>query len=185
MKYGKSNKVLLTGVCGYELAGMKHLLESAGYEVSGPENCAGRDFRLIIVALSAVSLCGWGRHLKVIRGLRSLVSGRMIVLVPEKLRDMTVLGDICEVCDGKMTVELLKNVVLVNLQKRCKTPRLSRRQYVSGSILLGERRPEKSNEYYHRRRLVDCMGFPNLHVLQLTGEEMIKERLRLYGTQVT
>ncbi|EDI0785164.1 hypothetical protein CC851_25275, partial [Salmonella enterica subsp. enterica serovar Kasenyi] len=64
-------RVLLTGNCEYELLGLQHLLSDMDCEVLRPEMSYGGTYDLIVVALSAGPLVGWGRYLRHIRLLRA------------------------------------------------------------------------------------------------------------------
>ncbi len=58
--------MLLTGTCWYELTGLWHLLSTQGhnvYRVPPGYPCARHGWDLIIVALSAEPVTGWGRQL--------------------------------------------------------------------------------------------------------------------------
>lgn len=114
MSLKKGQKIFLTGTCWYELTGLWHMLSAHGYDVY----CDLPGFiqrtehpNLIIVALSAEPLAGWGRHLSRIRDLRKQMSGRMLVLTPEKLNMLAVLHDICEVCSGCDSLRKLKTKI--------------------------------------------------------------------------
>lgn len=96
----RGKKILLTGTCWYELTGLWHLLSAQGYSVYRVPpgySCVRHGWDLIIVALSAESVAGWGCHLSWIRELRAEISGDMLVLVPERLK---VLRNICPVYSG-------------------------------------------------------------------------------------
>ncbi|EFO3788597.1 hypothetical protein ACRG2M_005337, partial [Escherichia coli] len=100
-------KILLTGTCWYELTGLWHLLSAQGhnvYRVPPGYPCARHGWDLIIVALSAEPVTGWGRHLSWIRELRAEMSGEMLVLVPERLEMLKVLRNICPVYSGCMSL---------------------------------------------------------------------------------
>lgn len=62
-------KTLLTGTCWYELTELWHLLSAQGHRVYcvPPGYSCVREGGLIIVALSAEPVTGWGRHLSWIR----------------------------------------------------------------------------------------------------------------------
>ncbi|ELO5003686.1 hypothetical protein QUQ70_004869, partial [Escherichia coli] len=99
----RRQKILLTGTCWYELTGLWHLLSAQGYDVYRVPleySCATDNWDLTVVALSAEPVAGWGRHLPRIRELRRRMSGEMLVLVPERLKMLTVLQDICAVYSG-------------------------------------------------------------------------------------
>ena len=84
----RGRKILLTGTCWYELTGLWHLLSAQEYDVYRVPlgySCSRHDWDLVVVALSAEPVAGWGRHLSRIRELRAEMSGEMLVLVPERL----------------------------------------------------------------------------------------------------
>ncbi|ENW9230522.1 TPA: hypothetical protein ACF37U_002518 [Escherichia coli] len=101
-------KILLTGTCRYELTGLWNLLTEQGYDVYRVPlgySCARHGWDLIIVALSAEPVAGWGRLFPQIREIRSQMSGKMITLVPERLKKMKVLFDVCLVYSGHVSLQ--------------------------------------------------------------------------------
>ncbi|MBA7901150.1 hypothetical protein HV245_23960, partial [Escherichia marmotae] len=114
-------KILLTGTCWYELTGLWHLLSAQGhnvYRVPPGYPCVREGWDLIIVALSAEPVTGWGRHLSWIRELRAEMPGEMLVLVPERLEMLKVLRNICPVYSGCMSLTCLERTVRMALNRK-------------------------------------------------------------------
>ncbi|WP_244580790.1 hypothetical protein [Escherichia coli] len=114
-------KVLLTGACWYELTGLLNLLSAQEYDVYRVPlgySCSRKNWDLIIVAMSAEPVAGWGRYLPQIRELRQEMSGEMLVLVPESLAMLKVLRNICSVYSGCMPLVYLERVVHMALNKK-------------------------------------------------------------------
>lgn len=189
-------KILLTGTCWYELTGLWHLLSAQGLDVSHVPleySCSREDLDLIIVALSAESIAGWGRHLPRICELRAEMSGEMLVLVPERLEMLKVLRNICPVYSGCMPLSYLERTVRMTLNK--KTARTGKFRLTSGQRqalkLLSERgrgRPLnlKQSErglYWHYARLAENVGVRDFRMLLMTGldREVHKMEDRQYG----
>lgn len=106
----KGQRIILTGTCWYELSGLRHMLSMRGYDVRNvlPWGCNVSDGGdLLIVALSAESVAGWGRHLSRVCELRALFSGKMLVLVPERLKSLNVLRNVSPVCSGRESLQQL------------------------------------------------------------------------------
>ena len=175
-------KILLTGTCWYELTGLWHLLSAQGYNVYRVPlgySCARAGWDLIIVALSAEPVAGWGRHLPRIRELRANMSGEMLVLVPERLEMLRVLRNICPVNSGCMPLPYLERVIRMALNK--KTVRTGEFRLTSGQRQAlkhlsesGRDRPLnlKQSErglYWHYARLAENAGVRDFRMLLMTG----------------
>ena len=189
-------KILLTGTCWYELTGLWHLLSAQGhnvYRVPPGYPCARHGWDLIIVALSAEPVTGWGRHLPRIRELRAEMSGEMLVLVPERLEMLRVLRNICPVYSGCMSLSCLERTVRMALNR--KTARTGKFRLTSGQRQalkrLSERRRDrplnlKQSErglYWHYARLAENVGVRDFRMLLMTGldREVHKMEDRQYG----
>ncbi|MBA7901122.1 hypothetical protein FFT88_23365 [Escherichia sp. E4930] len=75
----KRKRIILTGTCWYELTGLWQLLSMLGHDVcraSPGKYCTPDAWDLVIVALSAEPVAGWGRYLPWICELRERVSGK-------------------------------------------------------------------------------------------------------------
>ncbi|MFL9165028.1 hypothetical protein AB9E48_00670 [Escherichia coli] len=189
----RKQKILLTGTCGYELTGLWSLLSVHGYDVYCAlpgQTCPVANPDLIIVALSAEPVAGWGRHLPRIRELRRQLSGEMLVLVPEKLKMLTVLQDICAVYSGCNSLQKLKAKIRAALAGK---------PLQGGRFILtdGQRRalkrlsgggdsplPVKNGErewYYHHARLAENVGVRDFRLLLMTGLE--RELSKMEGIQ--
>ncbi|HHD8924185.1 TPA: hypothetical protein ACOXE4_004320 [Salmonella enterica] len=151
-------KILLTGTCWYELTGLWHL---------------------IIVALSAEPVAGWGRHLSRIRELRAEVFGEMLVLVPERLEMLKMLRNICPVYSGCLPLPDLERTVRMALNRNA--VRTGKFRLTSGQRLAlkrlsgrGRERPLnlKQSErglYWHYARLAENVGVRDFRMLLMTG----------------
>ncbi|EFI6793461.1 TPA: hypothetical protein J1W43_004399 [Escherichia coli] len=175
-------KILLTGTCWYELTGLWHLLSAQGhnvYRVPLGYPCAREGWDLIIVALSAEPVAGWGRHLSRIRELRAEMSGEMLVLVPERLEMLKVLRNICPVYSGYMSLSDLERTVRMALNR--KALRAGKFRLTSGQRLvlkrLSERgrvcppllNPSERSLYWHYARLAENVGVRDFKMLLMTG----------------
>ena len=110
MRKEKRKRIILTGICWYELTGLWQLLSVLGHDVcraSPGKYCTPDAWDLVIVALSAEPVAGWGRYLPWVCELRERVSGKMLVLVPEGLKRLNVLRSICPVCSGGENLQQL------------------------------------------------------------------------------
>lgn len=171
-------RVLLTGNCEYELLGLLHLLSDMGCEVLRPEMSYGGTYNLIVVALSAGPLVGWGRYLRHIRLLRAANTAPMVVLVPPRLQGLRLLRGMARVFCGRSSLARLRAVLgMVSGDGADTTPSvgLTRRQT---QALMNLRLAVSSNaslkvvyhrDYYLRARLVERVGVDNLHVLCASG----------------
>ena len=188
-------KILLAGTCWYELTGLWHLLLAQGYDVycvPQGEPCASDGWNLIIVALSAEAVAGWGRHLSFIWELRVRMSGRMLVLVPERLKTLKVLLSFCDVysgCEGLLN--LIKEISRVLTEDAVHTDRFRLTEGQRRALkYLSERRRcgplnlkrNGAEQYYHNARLAENVGVRDFRLLLLSGldrELSSMEKLRL------
>lgn len=189
-------KVLLTGTCWYELTGLLTLLSVQEYDVYRVPlgySCSQKDWDLIIVALSAEPVAGWGHHLSRIRELRAEMSGEMLVLVPERLAMLKVLQNICPVYNGCRPLPDLERVVRMALNRKAVcTSKLS---LTSGQQRALKRLSEtgrgrslnlKQSErglYWHYARLAENVGVRNVRMLLMVGldKEIHKMEELQYG----
>ncbi|EBA1561085.1 hypothetical protein DNU54_20195 [Salmonella enterica subsp. enterica serovar Ajiobo] len=171
-------RVLLVGNCEFELLGLQHFLTSLGCEVILEEMSANGPYNLVVVALSAGPLAGWGRYLRDIRMLHAGIPAPMIVLVPPQLQAFQLLRGTGLVCNGRDSLSRLRTVLNQALDSGfclSETRPLSlRRQSALISLRLAVRnnaslKTENRKEYYHRARLVEHVGVDNLHVLCVSG----------------
>ncbi len=175
-------KILLTGTCWYELTGLWHLLSVQGHDVCHVPleySCAREDRDLVIVALSAEPVAGWGRHLSRIRELRAEMSGEMLVLVPERLEMLRVLRDICQVYSGSGGLSRLGGVVRMMLNR--KTVYSGKFSLTPGQCRALEHLSERGRDhplnlkqserglYWHYARLAENVGVRDFRMLLLTG----------------
>lgn len=175
-------KILLTGTCWYELTGLWYLLSTQGYNVYRVPlgySCTPNGWDLIIVALSAEPVAGWGRHLVWIRELRAEMSGDMLVMVPERLEMLKVLRNICPVYSGCMhlpclerTIRMVLNRKIVHAGKfgltsgqRLALKRLSER----GRTLPLNLRQSERTLYWHYAQLAANVGVRDFRMLLMTG----------------
>lgn len=189
-------KILLTGTCWYELTGLWHLLSAQGYSVYRAPlgySCVRDNWDLIIVALSAEPVTGWGRHLSRIRELRAEMSGEMLVLVPERLEMLKVLRNVCPVYSGCMSLLNLERTVRMALDR--KAARTGKFRLTSGQRRALKRLSERGRErplnlkpgerglYWHYARLAENAGVRDFRMLLMTGldREIHKMEDRQYG----
>ncbi|MBB6965809.1 hypothetical protein HEN96_023500 [Escherichia coli] len=183
-------KILLTGTCWYELTGLWHLLSALGHDVrhvSLEHTCAGEDLDLMIVALSAEPVVGWGRHLHRIRELRATTPGKMLVLVPERLEMLKVLRNICPVYNGSMPLSGLARMILNRKVIRAGEFRLTpgQRRALKSLYEREINHPPKQCErglYWHYARLAENVGVRDFRMLLMTGldREVYKMEDQLY-----
>ena len=188
-------RILLAGTCWYELTGLRHLLSAQGYDVccvSLEYSCFREGQDLIIVALSAESITGWGQHLSRIRELRAKMSGKMVVLVPEKLKTLKVLRNVCPVHNGCEDLQHLTDFIGATLNGpegpsgrfrltpgQCKV--LSRLSGRDRDIPLNLKQDEHGL-YYHLARLAENAGVRDFRMLLMTGLD--REMRKMEGTYV-
>lgn len=189
-------KILLTGTCWYELTGLWHLLSEQGYNVYRVPlgySCVREDWDLIIVALSAEPVAGWGRHLPRIRELRTEMSGEMLVLVPERLERLKVLQDICLVYSGCGHLSCLGDIIRMVLNRKVvrgdkfhltSGQRMALRYFSeSGRYLPLSLKQGMRGLYWHYARLAENVGVRDFRMLLMTGldREVHKMEDRQYG----
>nr|WP_174500573.1 hypothetical protein [Escherichia coli] len=189
-------KILLTGTSWYELTGLWYLLSAQGYDVYRVPlgySCAPNGWDLIIVALSAEPVAGWGRHLPRIRELRAEMSGEMLVLVPERLEMLKVLRNICPVYSGCIPLSDLERTVRMALNR--KTARTGKFRLTSGQQQALKRLSKRGRNlplnlkqserglYWHYARLAENVGVRDFRMLLMTGldREIHKMDGRRYG----
>lgn len=188
MTKNMKKKFLLTGTCWYELIGLWHLLSTLGYDVFHVPfgySCAHERWDLVIVALSAEPVCGWGRHLPWIRSLKSQLSGEMVVFVPERLKNINILKDICSVYSGRKKQQYI--IKFINTALSSNSSLTTQLQLTDGQLRvlnhLLERKDKRSLNskerglYYHQSRLVESIGVRNLKLLLMTGIERELSRM--------
>ncbi|EKK5946230.1 helix-turn-helix domain-containing protein [Salmonella enterica] len=120
-------KILLTGTCWYELTGLWHLLSAQGhnvYRVPPGYPCVREGWDLIIVALSAEPVTGWGRHLSWIRE-RGFVSFVLMVV--------------------DSTVQKVKRIIYTDLSRSWQIKDVSALMHVSDSLLKKRLKSENSS----------------------------------------
>lgn len=175
-------KILLTGTCWYELTGLWHLLSAQGYNVYCVPlgySCVREGWDLVIVALSAEPVAGWGRHLPRIRELRAEISGEMLVMVPERLERLKVLRNICPVYSGYMPLSDLEITVRMVLNR--KALHVGKFRLTSGQRLALKRLSERGRDrplnlkqserglYWHYARLAENVGVRDFRMLLMIG----------------
>lgn len=175
-------KILLTGTCWYELTGLWNMLSAQGYDVycvSLEDICDQDGQDLIIVALSAEPVAGWGRHLPRIRKLRAEMSGEMLVLVPERLAMLKMLRNIGLVFSGCMPLPYLKRTVRMILNRKVEYS--GRFSLTPGQRLILKRLSERGRDlplnlkqserglYWHYARLAENVGVRDFRMLLMTG----------------
>lgn len=188
---GRVKKVLVTGVCGYELAGLESFLTELGCCVTlcaegEPPRRGGYD--MTVVALSAVPLAGWGRYLPWIRAARRQAEGRMVILVPERLRGIRLLKDVGPVYSGYTSLYHLRWILLMALTGGEMTPSeassvtLTRGQreamadlYLRMMYGADSLKPGKWMSYFHRARLLEVTGINRLQILCLSGTGLMED----------
>lgn len=112
----------MDGRCQYELLGLWHLLAAQKDAHCCMSSQGGgsitSDWDLIIMALSAESVVGWVRHLRCICELKKQVPCKIMVLVPEKLKALKVLRNICTVYSGHEGLRQLTHFISAILTKQ-------------------------------------------------------------------
>ncbi|STE53107.1 Uncharacterised protein [Edwardsiella tarda] len=176
----RRKRILLIGNCEYELLGLSHLLVCMGYAVVRRPNVSlGRKgYDLTLVALSAELLAGWGRHLQRVRKLYAANPVPMVLLVPSRLKGMTLLRGTAQVINGRYNLSKLRTMLQQafkgasdpepagELTCHQKKALMSLRMAINCNASQ-EVTPHK--DYYLRSRLVEHVGVKNLHVLCVSG----------------
>ncbi len=133
---------------------------------------------LILVALSAEPLIGWGRHLQGIRMRYAAMPLPMVVLVPERLKGMRLLRGMAQVIsgreclaqlEGKLQLILKGRGCSVNKSDECCCWLQAMRYLRQTSVFETPLKTSSHGEYYRRARLVKYVGVDHLHVLRLSG----------------
>ncbi|EPQ7464146.1 hypothetical protein ACUV8E_004809 [Escherichia coli] len=171
-----NNKILITGSCWLEITGLWHLLSEKGYNVTRAPigyHCAKDYFDLTVIALSAEKIPGWGRYISEIRNIKQRMLGDIVVLVPERLKDITLLQDICNVYSGYEDIDMLAQFIhdRLNGDFLCREKiRLTKGQLqVVNRTLEMPRFYYDRKLYYHQGRLAKNIGVKNLRLLMMTG----------------
>lgn len=173
-------KVLVCGRNVYETEGVVCLLELAGCDVTRQDMMkASGEYDLIVVTLGTDLLAGWGRNCEQIRLLRHRVQGNMVVLVPEKLKKLRLLRDICLVYSGQVSLQELKSFLFAIMRGRAVLSEPVRftagQRKAAGALQRAGRenrcslRPAERAEYYHRVHLTETVGGGNIQMLFVTG----------------
>ena len=187
-------KILLTGTCWYELAGLWHQLSAQGYDVYWVplgDYCIQDCWDLIIVALSAEPVAGWGRHLPWVWELRTQIFGEMVVLVPDRLKKLKMLQGGCSVYSGRESLRWLdgyistiprREIVLVGQFRLTDGQRRVLKRLSKRERPLNLKR-EKRELYYHLARLAKNVGVRDFRMLLMTGldREIYEMEEKLYG----
>ncbi|HCB2340120.1 TPA: hypothetical protein MYR45_004879 [Escherichia coli] len=174
-----NKKVLITGSCWFEMTGLWLALSEDGYDVYRAPfeySCAPHAYDLTVVALSAEKILGWGRYIPAIRALRKRVSGNIIVLVPDRLKNLTVLQDVCLIYNGHESIDNIKKFLYSQL-KADKTIQKKNFYMTSGQLSVLKKISNRSNSsrvydrrmYYHQSCLVKNTGVKNLNILRIAG----------------
>lgn len=175
-------KILLTGTCWYELTGLWHLLSAQGYDVYRVPleySCSGDSWDLVVVALSAEPVSGWGLHLSWVRALRAQISGDMVVLVPERLKNVKMLLGGCLVYSGSKSLQRLSGYISTTLRRETRNSGAFRltdgqRRALKRLSDRGRDKPlrlkrEERELYYHYARLAENVGVRDFRMLLMTG----------------
>lgn len=192
----KRKRIILTGTCWYELTGLWQLLSMLGHDVcrvSPGKCCAMDDWDLVIVALSAEPVAGWGRYLPWICELRERVFGKMLVLVPEGLRTLNVLRNVCPVYSGGENLQQLSIYIDAVLNREAvqagrfsltRTQRWALKHFSEGDGGRDEPLNQPQNKpwlYRQYARLAEHVGVRNFRMLTLVGLD--KEIIRMEKIQ--
>ncbi|EHT7272377.1 hypothetical protein MM742_004075 [Salmonella enterica] len=176
-------KILLTGTCQYELLGLWHLLAAQKNTLCCMSSWGGLritdDWDLIVVTLSAEPVASWGQHLRHICELKKHVSCRILVLVPERLKELKVLRNICAVHSGHEEPGQLSRFITAALDKQdtdrgtfSLTPgqlaALARLSERGRGMPLNIRQDERWL-YFHHAQLAANVGVRDFRLLLLTG----------------
>ncbi|EBL8264643.1 hypothetical protein DLA27_25190 [Salmonella enterica] len=175
----RRKRILLIGNCEYELLGLSHLLVCMGYAVVRPAVSSGRkEYDLVLVALSAEPLAGWGRHLQGVRKLYATNPVSMVLLVPSRLKGMKLLRGTAQVISGRYSLSRLRTLLRQvfkglpdpeqpgELTLHQKKALMSLRMAISSNASL---KATSHKDYYLRSRLAEHVGVENLHVLCVSG----------------
>lgn len=84
---GRRQNIILTGPCAYEVSGVKALMEAEGYPVSALAEKVPASGDVLIVALSSMPVLGWWKHQRMLDELVHNVACRVVLLVPDALRE--------------------------------------------------------------------------------------------------
>lgn len=179
-------KILLTGTCWFELTGLLYLLSSQEfdiYRVPQGYRCAPDCWDLIIVALSTEPVVGWGRYITWIRELREQMSGKMLVLVPQRLKSLRILHNVCPVFSGEVNLPVLRSYIHTVLNNR-KVPsgkfRVTegQRQALTRLSTKGRDVPldlqgSERRLYWHYAHLAKNVGVRDFRMLLMTGLDRV------------
>ena len=189
-----NKKVLITGSCWFEMTGLWHALSEDGYDVyRAPFEyfCAPHAYDLTVVALSAEKILGWGRYIPGIRALRKRVSGNIVVLVPNRLENLTVLQDVCLLYNGHESIDNIKQFLYSQLKEN-KTIQKKKFDMTLGQLRVLKKISNRNNPkrvydrrmYYHQRCLVKNIGVKNLNILRIAALDKEISSLDTIGISV-
>lgn len=174
--------ILLFGRCEYELIGLYHILKEGGYNVVNAtiDNYQEDIYDLLIVALSSDPVIGWGKYFDLLHTFSCDFSGRIILLVPEKIDSLRIFPGIDEIIIGKTCKNKILSIVN-GVIYRNNTANMVADKYNLFSPLelkylkcLSERKMLYNNAYYYcRSRIVEKMGVNNMHIVNLIGVKYI------------
>lgn len=177
----RHEKILLFGTCEYELIGLNHFLSGGGYSV---ENYTGDSFQYIdcdvfIVALSSEPVMKWGRFFSLLYTLSCDFTGRIILLVPERIGMLNIFPGIDRIVTGKACKDKILSTVNDLLCDE-KDKYLRNIKYLFSPLeweyLKGLEKNYilyKGGYYYSRSSIVNKMGVDNMNVVNLIGIKYI------------
>ncbi|ECV2306848.1 hypothetical protein DTR82_17605 [Salmonella enterica subsp. enterica serovar Javiana] len=164
----KSRKIVVTGPCGYEVAGVMALLSESGCPVyhAGAKTVGAGD--LLIVALSACPELGWWKEQIRLRRQRQAGRYRMVALVPGSLEKVVSRQGICPVVSGDEPTTVLREHLSAEVRtwregrpahEMVCTDILPAQQMRALAVLMSGTVVRRKAEYCHRYLGLARLGF--------------------------
>ncbi|HGX3883538.1 TPA: hypothetical protein ACNEK2_002302 [Escherichia coli] len=174
-------KILLFGTCEYELIGLKCFLSEDGYSVGNytGDNFKDIDCDVFIVALSSEPVMKWGRFFSLLYTLSCDFTGKIILLVPEKIGVLNIFPGIDRIIIGKTCKnKILSTVNDIFSDKNNKYLRDIKYLFspLEWKYLKGIEQNYvlyKNGYYYSRSSIVNKIGVENMHIVNLIGVKYI------------
>lgn len=185
--------IYITGESPYEISGCQMLLQQAGLRALPYARELINEDAILIVALSAAPLAGWGEHVKMLFQLKKQTSSRIIAIVPEEIVDYCGLRQVCHPVCGTNGLNKVRFDLLNAIQEAAHIDAkpLCHKSYIKLTICqkqaleyiadsLRDSRdckeymyPGSHVDFWHRGQLLKKLGFKNFHHLAVVGSGVL------------
>ncbi|EBT5667979.1 hypothetical protein CL314_23545 [Salmonella enterica] len=172
----------------YEVSGVKALLESKGYSASSLSERVPASGDVLIVALSSMPVLGWWKYQRMLDELVHDVACRVVLLVPDELRDAVsgMINAIVLSGDVALSVFIRELQVVIRSWTQREDGQYKTRRLLSSKMLealeliaTGSIADNKT-EYCHRHLALYRLNFRSVTQFRqfIAGTEWDKERWR-------